>query len=60
MSDPKYDKLKEENYWMYQYEVALKDDHERLRKAIEEMEFYTESDTEWEAEVHLDIDEDNT
>jgi len=38
MSDPKYDKLKEENYWMYQYEVALKDDHERLRKAIEEME----------------------
>jgi len=39
--DPKH---KDENYWMYQYEVALKDDNERLRKAIEEMELMDDLD----------------
>jgi len=54
MTDPN-EKMREENYWMYQYEVALKEDHERLRKAIEEYDpDYFEYDEE---DFGLDVDD---
>lgn len=56
MSDPKYDKLKEENYWMNQFEIALKDDNERLRRAIDEMDPDYLYDDDYDLDVEFDDD----
>jgi len=50
-SNQDMEKLKEENYWMYQYEVAIKEDHERLRKAIEDMEVEDHDDDDYDDEA---------
>jgi hypothetical protein len=62
MNDPKHDKLKEENYWMLQYEIAVKEDHERLRRAIEEMDpdYFFDDDEDYSSLVDGLTDEDSS
>ena len=57
MNDPKYDKLKEENYWMNQFEIALKDDNERLRRAIDEMDPDYLYDDDYDLDIEFDDEE---
>lgn len=57
MNDPKYDKLKEDVYWMNQFEIALKDDNERLRRAIDEMDPDYLYDDDYDLDIEFDDEE---